>query len=674
MAMVLLLLHLFTTEPNTAWMHHRRTFRNRIGEITYNATMLSLRLPAAVVLSLSGCLFVMPLFAGTNADGLSNVPHDAVATNQRATVQIAAAYRTMDKDPVAARELAKQAVLLADRSAEPVVEHKAMVCLASIEVRMGLFQEAMKTTLKAVELAQELGDPMVIAMDLRELSKVYQYNGMLDKAVEEARNSLAMLLPTRRDAEVADGQCFLIRILLKAGQLSEAYRLAEGAVIKASQAQDTLGMARSHLLMGQVLVAQQRFSDAVVHLAQAERALGDPALVAERVDMYEALTLALIGHGRTKEAAEALRKVAAILYEKEVWSDRQRMLDLRYRLAVANQEWREAVVLLERIKSATDSMMTARMDMQMASMRLDHQLARKEKANEELRTENARNAESMDIMLSQNNLLVVALLVASVLAVALFLSGRYNRRMAVRLKLKNAVVKRQHDQIHAKNLELQRQNLRLAEALMGDEEKETMIKEIHHRVKNNLQVVDSLLHIQGIEMADPLVGKVLRETQGRIRSMALVHDQMYRSSCQAGGHLRCHLEQLARNILVSHGAHDRISVQVDTDLPIFPMNTLLPLTLVVNELMTNALKYAFHDQDSGRIAIAVKATADGYMLRCQDDGRGMPTEKVRERSFGMELVRILADQLNGTLRIENDHGTTVQLDFVPDQVAMRMAS
>ncbi|TXI77305.1 MAG: sensor histidine kinase [Flavobacteriales bacterium] len=635
--------------------------------------MFNLRLPA-VVLSCSGCLFVMPLSADTNADRLANAPHDAVSTNQRATVQIAAAYRTMDKDPVAARELAKQAVLLADRSAEPVVEHKAMVCLASIEVHMGLFHEAMKTTLKAVELAQELGDPVVIAMDLRELSKVYRYNGMLEKAVEEARNSLAMLLPTRRENEVAEGQQLLIRALMEAGQWTEAQQLAEGCMAKAKLAKDTLKMARVHVVQGQVLVAQQRFSDAVVHLAQAERALGGPALVAERVDMYEALTLALIGHGRTQEAAEALRKVAAILEGKEAWSDRQRMLDLRYRLAVANQEWREAVVLLERIKSATDSMLTARMDMQMTSMQLDHQLARKEKANEELRTENARNAESMDIMLSQNNQLVAALLVASVLAVALFLSGRYNRRMAVRLKLKNAVVKRQHDQIHAKNLELQRQNLRLAEALMGDEEKETMIKEIHHRVKNNLQVVDSLLHIQGIEMADPLVGKVLRETQGRIRSMALVHDQIYRSQGLGNGDLRTHLEKLSRNILVAYGAHDRISVRVDTDLPLFRMNTLLPLTLVVNELLTNALKYAFQGQETGRIAIAVKATAGGYELRCQDDGVGMAPDHARERSFGLELVRVLAEQLNGSFRVSSGNGTTLHLDFAPDKEPMRIAS
>ena len=86
------------------------------------------------------------------------------------------------------------------------------------------------------------------------------------------------------------------------------------------------------------------------------------------------------------------------------------------------------------------------------------------------------------------------------------------------MKLKNAVVKKQHDEILAKHLELQRQNLRLAEAITSEEEKEVMIKEIHHRVKNNLQVVDSLLHIQGINMADPVVGKVLREAQGRIRS------------------------------------------------------------------------------------------------------------------------------------------------------------
>lgn len=230
------------------------------------------------------------------------------------------------------------------------------------------------------------------------------------------------------------------------------------------------------------------------------------------------------------------------------------------------------------------------------------------------------------------------------------------------------------EQLNIAKHNLERANKELRETMLSKEEKEVMIKEIHHRVKNNLQVVDSLLHIQGIEMADPLVGKVLRETQGRIRSMALVHDQIYRSQGLGNGDLRTHLEKLSRNILVAYGAHDRISVRVDTDLPLFRMNTLLPLTLVVNELLTNALKYAFQGQETGRIAIAVKATAGGYELRCQDDGVGMAPDHARERSFGLELVRVLAEQLNGSFRVSSGNGTTLHLDFAPDKEPMRIAS
>ncbi len=636
--------------------------------------MLNQRLPASVVLTCSIYLLAAPLFGSTNQDSLKAVLHDAVSTNQRASVNIAAAYRAMRTDPAGALEHARQAVVLADRSIEPMVEHKALQCLAHAEERMGLFPDAMKTTLKAVDLAQELGEPLLIATDLRDLSKAYRLNGMPEKAVEEARNSLAMMLPTQKEAEVAEGRLFLIQTLKEADHLDEAYQLADHCLSKAKELRDTVKQARINRVLGEVLVAQRRFPDAVIHLTQAERILGPSDLSAERFSVYDALTMALIKLQRTEEATETLRKATATLAEVDTWNNRQRIAELRYHLAVAKQNWRDAVSLLEGVKSASDSMLHARLDMQMTSMQLNYQLANKEKANAQLRTENAQSAEFIAGVQTNNRILVSALLIATILAGALLISGRHRRRMAQRLKLKNAVVKKQHDEILAKHLELQRQNLRLAEAITSEEEKEVMIKEIHHRVKNNLQVVDSLLHIQGINMADPVVGKVLREAQGRIRSMALVHDHIYRSTGGGKGDLRTHLEKLTRNILAAHGVHDRISVQVDTDLPIFPMDALLPFTLIVNELLTNALKYAFQDQRTGRVTIAVKATAMGYELRFHDDGAGMLEGKAREHSFGLELVQVLAGQLNGTIKFTHGNGTTVSMTFAPDPVPMRIAS
>lgn len=617
-----------------------------------------------------------PMFGSVAEDSLRMVVHDAVTANQRANACMATAYRSVESSPLQALEKAQQALVFAQASGDPVLEHKALVCLGGIEERLGLFNDRMTSALEALRLAQGLADPLTIALDLRELSKAYLMMGRSDLAVEEARNSLAVMLPTRPVEEVEDAELFLVSTLVDAGHYEEALSRAMRSLAKLKDQADPQHLARYHAGVGVVLVAQGKYSDAIVHLTQAEGGLPASAPAQDRFEVQEALTKAHIGLGRTKEARTSLGNANTVAEETGSWSHRHRILELRYGLARAENEWREAVGLLESIKQANDSLLVARADMQTARLQMSFRMEGKEKVNAELRDENARSAEIIAGTTMYNKVLLFLSLLLCVLVIALVFTGRHGRRVTRRLKLKNAVVKRQHDEIHAKNLELQRQNLRLAETLMSEEEKDLMIKEIHHRVKNNLQVVDSLLQLQTIDSADPGIAKVVREAQGRIRSMALVHEQIYRSNSGAKGDLRFHLEKLVRNILAAYGAHDRISVQVDTTLPTFHMECLLPLTLVVNELFTNAVKYAFTNHAPGRVTIVVRAAGNGYELLFHDDGPGFGTQAAdgQRTTFGLELVKMLAEQLNGKVRYLTGAGSTVHLTFVPDAIPLRVAS
>ncbi|MCB0766695.1 MAG: sensor histidine kinase [Flavobacteriales bacterium] len=616
------------------------------------------------------------MFGSVAEDSLRMVVHDAVTANQRANACMATAYRSVESSPLQALEKAQQALVFAQASGDPVLEHKALVCLGGIEERLGLFNDRMTSALEALRLAQGLADPLTIALDLRELSKAYLMMGRSDLAVEEARNSLAVMLPTRPVEEVEDAELFLVSTLVDAGHYEEALSRAMRSLAKLKDQADPQHLARYHAGVGVVLVAQGKYSDAIVHLTQAEGGLPASAPAQDRFEVQEALTKAHIGLGRTKEARTSLGNANTVAEETGSWSHRHRILELRYGLARAENEWREAVGLLESIKQANDSLLVARADMQTARLQMSFRMEGKEKVNAELRDENARSAEIIAGTTMYNKVLLFLSLLLCVLVIALVFTGRHGRRVTRRLKLKNAVVKRQHDEIHAKNLELQRQNLRLAETLMSEEEKDLMIKEIHHRVKNNLQVVDSLLQLQTIDSADPGIAKVVREAQGRIRSMALVHEQIYRSNSGAKGDLRFHLEKLVRNILAAYGAHDRISVQVDTTLPTFHMECLLPLTLVVNELFTNAVKYAFTNHAPGRVTIVVRAAGNGYELLFHDDGPGFGTQAAdgQRTTFGLELVKMLAEQLNGKVRYLTGAGSTVHLTFVPDAIPLRVAS
>jgi two-component sensor histidine kinase len=334
------------------------------------------------------------------------------------------------------------------------------------------------------------------------------------------------------------------------------------------------------------------------------------------------------------------------------------------------------LLILEELDRQRDSVHTSQVSAQEARLRMNYQLDRKEQDNADLREENARRAELLSGQRLSNRWLIGTLIVLVALTLALVFTSRYAWRMVRRMGLKNEVIRRQNEEIHGKNLELQRQNMRLAETLLSEEEKEMMIKEIHHRVKNNLQVVDSLLHIQGVGSDDPMVHRMLKEAQGRIRSMALVHERIYRSGGQSSGNLQDHLSNLVRNILVAHGCHDRISVQVEAPVISFGTETLMPLTLVVNELFTNSVKYAFPGTDSGRISIVVRPAGVGYELLFSDNGVGLDERRSggSAPSFGLELVQMLAEQLNGEVRFLKGQGTTVSLTFVPEPATLRVAS
>ncbi len=617
-----------------------------------------------------------PCFSTAVVDSVQAILNGAVSSHQRSQALLTIAYRTMDADPLAAHGHATKALEFAELTGDDRSEHQALVCVGEAEERMGAFPEFMRTTLRAIRLAQAMGDASILANDLHDLACAYAMNGMPEKAVEEARNSLAMLLPTQNTSAIAEAERFLLEQLLLAGRHAELQVAADRFIKKAKEDSNDLQEARIYHVLGRSLLAQSKFLDGHTYLMRSSEAITASGSNAEQFTLAADLAEAFIGQGRTHDAGSAFDRASALLAQADHWTNRQRLLDLRYRLAVSERHWEEALMLHRTMTSRSDSMQHARAEMQLGRLQVTYQLEKKEKVNAELRSENATNAALLEGFRMNNRVMLASLIGLGLLVGALFFTTRYSLRSARRMKLKNAVIKRQHDEIHTKNLEMQRQHMRLTETLESEEQKEMVIKEIHHRVKNNLQVVDSLLRIEGIGNDDPNVDRVLKDAQGRIRSMALVHEHIYRTASQPSGALGAHLEKLTRSILVAHGAHDRVSVSVSTPDLQLPTETLMPLTLVVNELFTNSLKYAFANSDHGRISIVVRPTGNAFELLFSDDGAtGWNGGPDRERdTFGLELVRMLAAQLNGELRFLKGQGTAIAMTFALDPVPLRAAS
>lgn len=196
-------------------------------------------------------------------------------------------------------------------------------------------------------------------------------------------------------------------------------------------------------------------------------------------------------------------------------------------------------------------------------------------------------------------------------------------------------------------------------------EKEVMLKEIHHRVKNNLQVVYSLLNLQARNISDNVVRTMFEESRNRVSSMALIHEKLYRSNDLSHIDFKEYVQNLVAGIA---STYNRQNIVFTTDIPPlqFDINIGIPCGLIINELVSNSLKHAFPEERHGSITISAnKKSAEEFALTVSDDGIGFPTEidYTNTTSLGMQLIIILTKQLNGTVALEREEGTKFTITF-----------
>jgi two-component sensor histidine kinase len=259
------------------------------------------------------------------------------------------------------------------------------------------------------------------------------------------------------------------------------------------------------------------------------------------------------------------------------------------------------------------------------------------------------------------------LLWIAVLVVAIFIGYRQQNRM---VKRKTAELRRELFERQMAEKELLASDQQLRQSLA---EKESLLKEIHHRVKNNLQIVSSLLYLQEAYMKDEKGVEILRESQNRIKSMALIHEQLYGSEDLARIDFGRYIQGLTTTLLDAYGIDPgRIRLNVRTDDIALGVDMAVPCGLIINELVSNALKHAFPPDASGTIEITIRNVDAGRMeIVVADDGIGLagfPADGDKQ-SLGLRLIDTLTNQLDGTLAVATENGTRFSIILkVPQHV------
>jgi len=257
-------------------------------------------------------------------------------------------------------------------------------------------------------------------------------------------------------------------------------------------------------------------------------------------------------------------------------------------------------------------------------------------------------------------LLLTGLIFFSIIAFILYKSNKMKVKANLALKDKNDEIERTVTQLKTTQVSLAARNA----------ENELLLREIHHRVKNNLEVVSSLLALQSAQIDDPSVQSAMLASQNRVHSMGIIHQKLYQGENLAAIEMRDYFINLSDNILDSFNAEGHIKVECDMPKLVLDVDTAISIGLITNELLTNSLKYAFNEKENGAIKISLteqnmEANTEGLLLlKISDNGIGKPAnEKVKGTGFGTQLVNLLTTQLDGKLTYEINNGTIVTLIF-----------
>lgn len=312
-------------------------------------------------------------------------------------------------------------------------------------------------------------------------------------------------------------------------------------------------------------------------------------------------------------------------------------------------DFKSALVHHKLFKIMSDSLLDYAKNKQIEELRIQYETENKEQKIKLLDKETDLQEAAL-----KKSKLINTLSIWSLVLLVLFIALLYNR---YRLK------QRTNAELELKEKEINQKNINLRHLL---DEKEWLLKEIHHRVKNNLQTVISLLNSQSAYLENDMALSAIKNSQHRIHSMSLIHQKLYNSENISTINMPNYIKELVEYLRESFSLGQRIRFELKIDPLELDVAQAVPLGLILNEAITNSIKYAFPDDRTGMIYITLEATKENkYLLTIADNGIGFDTDISAQKinSFGLSLIKGLSDDLDANFSMENNNGTIFKIEF-----------
>ncbi len=569
--------------------------------------------------------------------------------------------------------------------------HYVYDLMAHVYQQLGNYGDAVRCSLESIRKAQAVRDTSRIQTFYMRLGWLYFDLGEWEEGIAYMKKGGYVFQQFKQTDRVISTAEVVTDGLIHQKKYREALQFARRALEEVSAAEKLQPpnlvsqtaaarmLARTHFYNGYYPQAERYFTRYLQLLGQKV------SFPLEWSQAYADVGTFYLQVGKLSKAEQFLKKALSLreqLGNKAFFQIRDIHYQL-YRLDSLRGNFKSALTHYQQYKLFNDSIFNRFKGRQIASLRVQFDTEKKEHTLR-LKDQNikllTRQSQLQQATLRQEQLLRNLTLAGAAL-LALLLAVIYNR---YRLKRRsNSLLEAHQREIHQKNVRLS-QLLAEKESLLVQKdgllsekdllllEKEWLLKEIHHRVKNNLQVVMSLLSSQAASLHDEAAILAIQESQHRVQAMALIHQKLYQAEGVARIEMQAYIEEVVAYLRNFYCRPQPIDLQVSVDPIELDVTQAVPLGLIINEALTNAFKYAFPGGQRGSIRLAFHRTAPAtYQLCIEDSGLGLPPgyDPSRSHSLGMTLMYGFSEQIGGQLTVTNRNGLSIKLVFAEEQIS-----
>ncbi|PIB39519.1 sensor histidine kinase [Maribacter sp. 4G9] len=487
---------------------------------------------------------------------------------------------------------------------------------------------------KALALYEELNDEQGMAAVYRVLGVLLGEMEKPQESINYAKQAITLFKKVDDNTSIAIAYFDLIKGYTKLGQFENAYKAADECIkIVETKAKDEIFvLVRAYSYRGDISIATKDYDTALSDYTKAWELcvdqIGEERSATYRTEIGNALRL----QGKYPEALENLL-IGIKAYEEDenerIWPLYDQISDCYLNL----NDPEKALFYVEKSRKIRNKIYEDQIKNLESEALIKYETGKKDEAlaAQTLVLEQKTRVQNLIIGIG-------ALLLVLLGSVYYFL--RKSRKATAQITAKNA-------------------------------ENELLLKEIHHRVKNNLEMVKSLISLQSAQLEDSATKDAMIASQNRVQSMGIIHQKLYQGTNLGSIEMKDYFINLGEGILDSFNAEDKVKIACAMDNLELDVDTAVPIGLIVNELLTNALKYAFPKNKKGEIEIMLtKPDVDTLSLKVTDNGIGKTTgQPAQGTGFGSQLIHLLTQQLNGSMQEKIDNGTTVLFEFKMEKAA-----